>query len=237
MFATLTGRLADQEDVNTICQQALSTGTTLATADRGLAMLPGADARGLEAVARVGVEATYHLRRNLHQVLMLESMEHNRVVMTRDLYLREIFSNRNTMVMPDVCSAVVIPLVYLGEPMGVFYADRRRDAGAFSDADLRVLVFAAHQAAATLGNLRLLGRTGTTESMVQIIEQSMGSDTFATCEVCGESINRAEAGLVACAKCDTLYHSDCWEWCKRCAIYGCLHGVARPAPAVVRPPA
>ncbi|WP_165227291.1 RING finger protein [Aquisphaera insulae] len=47
------------------------------------------------------------------------------------------------------------------------------------------------------------------------------------CKVCGEPIEE-DAGAVACTKCETPHHRDCWEYVGSCSIYGCGCKFARP---------
>ncbi|QEH34712.1 hypothetical protein OJF2_32540 [Aquisphaera giovannonii] len=48
-----------------------------------------------------------------------------------------------------------------------------------------------------------------------------------TCKVCGEPIGE-DAEAVACTKCQTPHHRDCWEYVGACSIYGCGCKFARP---------
>jgi pSer/pThr/pTyr-binding forkhead associated (FHA) protein len=212
-----------------IAQQALDAAMTLSGSDRGFVMLVAEATRGLDMVVKVGLEPDYFLRRNLHAVLLEESLEHQRVVMTKDVFLERVFT-RNTLVLPNVCSAIAVPVVYLGQPIGVFYTDRRIASGAYHENDLRNLVFAVYQASVYLGNVRLLVGSRGQEDMLQILEFALHGEGFVYCEVCGEKIERGRDSLVSCQKCDTLHHKDCWEYNNRCAIYGCLHAEARPVP-------
>jgi hypothetical protein len=40
----------------------------------------------------------------------------------------------------------------------------------------------------------------------------------AKCPVCGDGI---DDGLVFCSRCQTPHHRDCWNYCGKCATYGC----------------
>jgi len=209
-----------------LCQLSLDLGMAVSGSDRGFVMLMGDVGEGLEIMARVGMEEDYFLRRNLHYVLIDEALENQRVVMTKDLFLERVFS-RNTLVLPNVCSAIAVPIVYLGSPIGVFYADRRIASGAFLEDDLRKLTFAVYQASVYLGNLRLLSSIVGQEDVVKILEFALSGGDFVFCEVCGEKIEAGRDPVVSCQKCDTLHHKDCWEYNNRCAIYGCMHTEAR----------
>jgi hypothetical protein len=54
---------------------------------------------------------------------------------------------------------------------------------------------------------------------IKLIESSSLSDEEKVCQICGDLI---AANYVACIKCETLYHKDCWEYNQRCATFGCL---------------
>lgn len=47
----------------------------------------------------------------------------------------------------------------------------------------------------------------------------------AACLVCGQTI---AAAIVACTRCDTPHHCDCWEYNGGCALYACGSQKARP---------
>jgi hypothetical protein len=46
------------------------------------------------------------------------------------------------------------------------------------------------------------------------------------CEVCGDPI---EGAHVACTRCDTPYHRDCWSFVGGCSTFGCSGRQCRPA--------
>ena len=48
----------------------------------------------------------------------------------------------------------------------------------------------------------------------------------AVCKVCGDAIG--DAPWVACARCQTPHHLDCWEFVGACSIFGCQGKVAYP---------
>lgn len=50
--------------------------------------------------------------------------------------------------------------------------------------------------------------------------------TRGECQVCGTEFSGT---VVACAKCATLHHRDCWEYLGACSIYGCLSREFRSA--------
>lgn len=228
LFMPYIEKVRAMRDPAQICQTALEVGMTLSGSDRGFAMMAGDPRKGLDMVAKIGMEDEWFLRRNLHFVLIDEAMENQRVVMTKDVFLEKVFT-RNTLVLPNVCSAMAVPVMYLGQPIGVVYTDRRMTSGTYQDSDLRNLVFAIYQSSLHLGNLRLLAPFGGRDDVVEILECALQGEGFVYCEVCGERIERGVNPLVACLKCDTLHHKDCWEYNNRCAIYGCMHAEARPA--------
>jgi hypothetical protein len=47
----------------------------------------------------------------------------------------------------------------------------------------------------------------------------MKIDAEAMCRVCGASL--AQGGVVACVKCATPHHKDCWEFNGRCSTFAC----------------
>lgn len=55
----------------------------------------------------------------------------------------------------------------------------------------------------------------------------------ARCKVCGEDFN-AHDEIVACRKCNTPHHKDCWQFSGVCSVYGCgekrFRRVESPAP-------
>lgn len=228
MFVPFIEKIKNMKEASQICQQALEVGMTLSGSDRGFAMMIGDSRKGLDMVAKIGLEDDYFLRRNLHYVLIDEAMENHRVVMTKDVFLEKVFT-RNTLVLPNVCSAIAVPVVYLGQPIGVIYCDRRISSGTYHENDLRNLIFAVYQASIYLGNLRMLLPLAGSSDVVEILEFALQGEGFVYCEVCGEKIERNRVPLVACLKCETLHHKDCWEYNNRCAIYGCMHAEARPA--------
>lgn len=54
---------------------------------------------------------------------------------------------------------------------------------------------------------------------VRMIEAVTAALPQGTCLVCGEDLQGRV--LVACARCGTGHHRDCWEYSGRCATYGC----------------
>lgn len=52
------------------------------------------------------------------------------------------------------------------------------------------------------------------------------------CRVCGDALEGSP--VVACARCQTPHHADCFEWAARCAVYGC--GGEESSPAVLAGP-
>jgi hypothetical protein len=229
IFQPYIEKIKSMREPAQICQAALEVGMTLSGSDRGFVMMTPVDGRkNLDMMARIGLEEEWFLRRNLHFVLIEEAMENTRVVLTKDVFLEKVFT-RNTLVLPNVGSAMAVPVIYLGQPIGVIYADRRVTSGTYQETDTRNLVFATYQASQLLGNLRLLAPFGGRDDIVEILECALQGDGFINCEVCGERIERGVNPLVACLKCETLHHKDCWEYNNRCAIYGCMHAEARPA--------
>jgi hypothetical protein len=47
----------------------------------------------------------------------------------------------------------------------------------------------------------------------------------ANCQVCGFPL---DVDLVACKKCATPHHSECWEYAGRCSPFGCGGTAATP---------
>jgi len=55
----------------------------------------------------------------------------------------------------------------------------------------------------------------------------------AHCPVCATSLAKEET--VACPRCETLHHKDCWEFNGACAVFGCGIEKTRPRPAAADP--
>lgn len=229
-FTPMIEKMGKQADTSAIAKTCLDTGTTIAGADRGFVMLMQED-QGLQIVARTGIDAEYFLRRDLHYVLINEAIENQRVVIPKSNYIEKVFQ-QNTLVIPNVCSSVVVPLIYLSSPVGVMYADRRIASGPFSEDDIKALIFASYQAANVIGNLRLAMPPRQVEEILKILDTSLAGGEFIYCEVCGTPIDpRGKNPVVACGKCETLHHQDCWDYNNRCAIYGCMYTRMNPISA------
>ena len=50
------------------------------------------------------------------------------------------------------------------------------------------------------------------------ILSTRGAGAPSVCQVCGEAIR---GDHVACMKCDTPHHLDCWQYTGQCSTYGC----------------
>lgn len=55
------------------------------------------------------------------------------------------------------------------------------------------------------------------------------------CRVCGSALHGS--ATVACPRCETLHHADCWQYNGGCAVFGCLTGVNATAVVEAPPPA
>jgi hypothetical protein len=228
-FFPYIDKIKNLTDTAEICRETLEVGMALSGSDRGFAMLVGDGPQGLDMACKIGLEEDYFLRRNLHWPLIDEALKNQRIVVTKDLFLKKVF-DRNTLVLPNVCSAIAVPVIYLGHPIGIFYTDRRIASGAYQENDIRNLIFATYQSSAYLGNQRLMVPFKGQEDMLEILDCALHGEGFVYCEVCGEKIERGSVPLVTCLKCETFHHKDCWEYNNRCAIYGCAHTEAKPVP-------
>jgi len=232
LFLPLLAKLKSIDDTNQIAEMVLDAGMTAAGADRGFVMLLGDERQpGMDMIARSGLDPDYFLRRDLHYVLINEAIENQRVVIPKSNYVEQVFQ-QNTLVIPNVCSSVVVPLIALSHPMGAIYADRRIASGPFTDNDIKALIFASYQASVFIGFLRLATPFQRQDEILQILDTSLSGGDFIYCEVCGTPIDpMGEHPVVSCGKCETLHHKDCWEYNNRCAIYGCMHTRMRALPA------
>ncbi|MBI4870713.1 MAG: FHA domain-containing protein [Candidatus Riflebacteria bacterium] len=212
-----------------LCRLALQVAMRTSGSDGGFVMLAGQSREGLEVMAREGVADLRFLRRNLHYVLVSEALENLRVVMTQPRFFQQVVAP-HTNVLVDVAAAVAVPLVYLGTAIGLIYLERRFASGRYGDDDLHVPVFVAYQASMVLGNLRVLSAAWHKPDMLLVLEQTLHGGDFAACEVCGQALDKDERQLVSCAACETLHHADCWEYNRRCSVYGCKSTRSKPAP-------
>jgi hypothetical protein len=60
---------------------------------------------------------------------------------------------------------------------------------------------------------------------VEGVELKLSAPELRDCQVCGGPL---ETNLVACARCATPHHADCWSYTRRCSTYGC--GGSRSVP-------
>jgi hypothetical protein len=72
--------------------------------------------------------------------------------------------------------------------------------------------------------------SATSDAPVLLASQTVFSTT-SRCPVCACGI---EAEAVLCCKCETPHHTDCWEYAKRCATFGCGEPGCRAVSHVVK---
>ena len=54
---------------------------------------------------------------------------------------------------------------------------------------------------------------------IEFLNNNLGAELFpAVCQICGEAIVKA---AVACCRCDTLHHRECWRYFGACSVYAC----------------
>jgi len=93
-------------------------------------------------------------------------------VLTSDALSDERFENRDSVVGQNIRSAMCVPLRNGDQVIGLLYVDSRREAGLFTEDDLRVLAHLASVAAVKIENARLFGRAVRSEALELELRQA-----------------------------------------------------------------
>ncbi len=198
-------------------------------ADRGLLLLLEPDGEAFAVRAQVGYPEGLGLRKNLHQSLLDEALDNDRIVSTGPKFFRKVFAAMEgtpTYAPLDVGSAVAAPLGFGGKPGGAIFLDRKRDKGDFGPKDRAILrhlsqLCAPHLIGQLLESLHLELR-----HEVEILQVQLHAGEHGNCEVCGNLLEDQAVPLVECFDCKTRYHEDCWEFLGKCAIFACTGAMA-----------
>lgn len=201
----------------------LAAGIAGLASDRGLLLLLDEDGKALRLRAERGYPRGEGLRKNLHQALLDEAIDNDRVVSTRPGFMEQVFARMGgaQAVIPDVGSAVAAPVSICGVRVAALYLERRRTAAEYRPEDLAVLRFLAQYAGPILAGLLLEKQMAERLSQVCIEEVVLAARGLGNCEICGEGLGAEARVVVSCRRCRTPHHEDCWNFLGRCSIYGC----------------
>lgn len=208
-------------DLDAVCIDSLEGVVRCLKADRGLLLLLDEDTSSLRLRCELGYPGGRGIRKNLHQVLIDEAVDNDRIVATRSRYFESILPDVGTGWVPDVSSAMAGPVSLAGVCVGAFYLDRKGEQGRFRSKDRELFRFLLQILGSQLGVLLLGQRIRKTREHLEIVDVFLSRSGEGNCEVCGEDLDPKVRDLVKCAECQTPYHLDCWEFLGKCSIYAC----------------
>lgn len=192
-------------------------------ADRGLLLLLDDEGRSLRMKQEIGYPEGTGVRRNLHQVLLDEAVDNDRIVSTGPKYLDEVFRDLGGRRggRPDVAAAMAAPLNLCGTSIGAVYLDRRLEGQPFRGRERGLLRFLTQLCTSHLGTLLLQKQVTDRLGEMRVLDVFLNRTGIGNCEICGEGLARSDLPLVRCIECATTYHEDCWGFLGKCAIFAC----------------
>lgn len=217
----LVRQVRSMEGVAQVAAATLRLCTQVLAADRGLLLLLDDEGK-LGVRAQEGFPQGRGIRRNLHQALIDEAVDNDRLVATREDFVASVFSQITSRqhALPDVSAAMAMPLTLCGSSVGAVLVERRRGRETFPSTSRSMLRFLAQLLGPQLTAHMLEARVTTQMTQVRIVEVGIETGGTSACEVCGEDLDGARP-QVRCKRCDLPHHADCFEYIGRCAIYGC----------------
>ncbi len=224
------GQARRSEDLKSACRAALEVALRAMGSDRGLLLTLDETAEHLRVAAEQGYPEGRGLRRNLHQALVDEAFDNDRIVTTRDTFVSQVFGSivRQPAALPDVASAMAAPLAMCGTPLGVVYVERRGGTQVFEAGSRHVMRFVASMLGPLVAAHLLERHLATRLGEIRIVGVELAAEGPGFCEVCGENLAESRLELVRCNQCRIPLHLDCWNFVGGCAIFGCGSHEATP---------
>jgi hypothetical protein len=222
--------LRQARDLDEACELVLRASMASVDADRGLLLLLDDDGAALRLKTEAGFPQGRGIRRNLHQALVDEAVDNDRIVTTGPEFMREVFSSVSTAPgqgrVPDVAGAMAAPLSVCSRHVGALVLDRKGHRSPFQARDRTMMRFLSELCSSHLAGLLLEHRLEERRGQVEIVDVVLQRTGPGNCEVCGEGLQELGSPLVACHECETQYHEDCWAFLGKCAIFACESALA-----------
>lgn len=218
-------RIRRNEDLDEAGPEALQAFLQGVGAKRGLLLLLDDEGSSLRLRCEVGYPGERGIRRNLHQAMIDEAVDNDRIVTVGSRYLQEVFQYASIAAsghfVPVIGSAVAAPLMLGDVAVGAVYLDRPPDTRPFGSEERTMVRFLSQLCAPQLATLLLQKQLSEHLDQVEIMDVFLSRTLFGNCEICGDPLEGHSQPLVRCTQCQTSYHQDCWNFLGECAIFAC----------------
>jgi hypothetical protein len=210
-------------DLDEVSLQVLGTFLEGVGAARGLLLLLDDEGSSLRLKCEFGYPNEQGIRRNLHQAMIDEAVDNNRIVTAGLHFLEEVFAvlRPSTNWRQNLASAIAAPLMLGDLAVGAVFLDRPPQHPPFAHKDRTMLRFLSQLCAPQLATLLLQKQFVDQLSQVDIVDVFLSRTLFGNCEICGDPLTGHQQPLVRCSECQTSYHEDCWGFMGKCAIFAC----------------
>lgn len=92
---------------------------------------------------------------NISKTILQEVQEKHIAIRSHNALMDSRFEEAHSIILQGIVSIICVPLIFDGNFLGVIYLDTQKNAGAFTEKDLKVITAFAFQASSKITNIRL----------------------------------------------------------------------------------
>ena len=92
---------------------------------------------------------------NISRTILQEVREKHIAIRSHNALMDSRFEEAHSIILQGIVSIICVPLIFDAEFLGVIYLDTQKNAGAFTEKDLKVITAFAFQASSKITNIRL----------------------------------------------------------------------------------